>query len=808
MIISYQWLSTYLPEAPSPGELSGILTAIGLEVEALEKFQSVRGGLEGVVTGEVLSCVKHPDADKLSVTQVNIGGEAPLQIVCGASNVAAGQKVLVATVGSTIYPQQGEALTLRKAKIRGVESQGMICAEDELGIGNSHEGILVLPADVQPGLPAARYFNIYEDHILHIGLTPNRMDAMSHLGVARDVCAYLSHHRKKTVRVKAPALETWPGQLQPSPVSVFVDNADDCPRYAGVCISDVTVSESPDWLKNRLRSIGLRPLNNVVDITNYILHESGQPLHAFDADKIRGGKVVVRQLPEGTPFTTLDEKERKLKGTDLMICDAEGPMCMAGIFGGLNSGVTADTKNIFLESACFNPVLIRRSSLAHGLRTDAAVRFEKGVDISQVHNVLQRAALLIAETTGGRITSALTDIFPNPPARKEVTLSFDYLRKLSGKKYDTAEVNGILTALHFEVLRQDESSITAAVPFSKHDIRIPADLVEEIMRIDGLDNITIPDLITLAPSKDADQSGRIYREKVSGYLTGLGFQEILTNSITHSAYYPESRQPQLVKMMNSLSSTLDVLRPAMLETGLQSLAHNINRQQADLQFFEFGKTYARDSEGKYEECQQLALFITGKQLPEGWKKKTPATDFFYARSLAEKILQLGGGAQLRLNVEAVEDLDTGCRFLFKNKEIAEAGTVSAAKRKQFDIKQPVYYVCINWNRYLEMSGAQSIRFREIPRFPAVERDLAIVVDSKLEYAALEKAAREAKISQLTSVSLFDVFENEKLGTGKKSMAMNLVFQDPEKTLTDTEIETMMARITGIFEKQFDAEVRK
>jgi phenylalanyl-tRNA synthetase beta chain len=808
MIISYQWLCAYLPETLSPGELSRILTSIGLEVEALEKFQSVKGGLEGVVTGEVLTCVKHPDADKLSVTQVNIGSGAPLQIVCGAPNVAAGQKVLVATVGSTLYPQQGEALTLRKAKIRGVESQGMICAEDELGIGNSHEGILVLPADVQPGLPASGYFNIYEDHIFHIGLTPNRMDAMSHLGVARDICAYLSHHRKKTIRVKATEQAAWPEQLMPAPVKIFVDNPDDCPRYAGIYISDVTVSESPDWLKNRLRSIGLRPLNNVVDITNYILHESGQPLHAFDADKIRGGKVVVQQLPEGTPFTTLDEKERKLRETDLIICDAEGPMCMAGIFGGLNSGVTAHTKNIFLESASFSPVLIRRTSLAHGLRTDAAIRFEKGIDISQVHTVLQRAALLIAETTGGKITSAISDIFPNPPSRKEVTLPFDYLRKLSGKQYDAAEVCGILTALNFEVVRQDESSVTAAVPFSKHDIRIPADLVEEIMRIDGLDNIAIPDLITLAPAKDADQSGRVYREKVSGYLTGLGFQEILTNSITHSAFYPESRQPQLVKMMNSLSSTLDVLRPAMLETGLQSLAHNINRQQPDLQFFEFGKTYSRDSEGRYEECQQLALFITGKQLPEGWKKKTPAADFYYARSLAEKILQLGGGVNLRLHVEAVDDLDTGCRFLFKNKELAVAGSVSAAKRKQFDIKQPVYYLCINWNRYLEMNAAQSIRFREIPRFPAVERDLAIVVDSKLEYAAIEKAAREAKIGQLTSVNLFDVFENEKLGAGKKSMAMSLVFQDPEKTLTDAEIEAMMARITGIFQKQFHAEVRK
>lgn len=808
MIISYNWLCDYLPEKVSPEQLSELLTAIGLEVEAVESFQSVRGGLQGVVIGEVLSCTRHPDADKLSVTQVDIGNGTSLQIVCGAPNVAAGQKVTVATVGCTLYPQQGEALTIRKAKIRGVESQGMICAEDELGIGESHEGILVLPSEVQTGLAAADYFNIYEDSVFHIGLTPNRMDAMSHLGVARDVCAYLSHHQKKSIRAISPVQKPWPEALQAAPIQLEVNDPEECPRYAGILLTGVTVKESPGWLKNRLRSIGLRPVNNVVDITNYILHESGQPLHAFDADTIRGGKVRVHCLPEGTSFTTLDGKERKLRATDLMICDAEGPMCMAGVFGGLNSGVGENTKNIFLESACFHPVHVRKTSMAHGLRTDSAIRFEKGVDISQVAAVLQRAALLIAEICGANITSNLTDVFPQPPVRKEVTLKFDYLARLSGKPYAPSAVSGILTALGFEVVQQSEAAITVAVPFSKHDIRIPADLVEEIMRIDGLDNIAIPETITLAPSKGSGLSGRNYREKLTGYLTGLGFQEILTNSITHSAFYPESRQPMLVKMMNSLSSSLDVLRAEMLETGLQSMAHNINRQQGDLQFFEFGKTYARDAEGRYAETDNLALFISGKPLPDGWKKKTPASDFYYVRSLAEKLLQLGGATNIRFESTSVENLDPGCRITVKNTELGFIGCVSAAKRKQFDIKQPVFYCCINWGRFVELAAKQSIRFREIPRFPAVERDLAIVVDSGLEYAAIDKAVRDAKISQLSSVNLFDIFENEKLGAGKKSMAMNLIFQDPEKTMTDGEIDALMARITGIFEKQFHAEVRK
>ncbi len=808
MIISYNWLSDYMPETLSPEQLSELLTGIGLEVEALEKFQSVRGGLQGVVIGEVLSCTRHPDADKLSITQVDIGNGSPLQIVCGAPNVAAGQKVAVATVGCTLYPHQGEALSIRKAKIRGVESQGMICAEDELGIGESHDGILVLPSEVQPGQPAANYFKIYEDTIFHIGLTPNRMDAMSHLGVARDVCAYRSHHQNKTIRVNTPLQKAWPDSLQDAPIGIEVKDAGECPRYAGICLSGANVQESPDWLKNRLRSIGLRPVNNVVDITNYILHESGQPLHAFDADTIRGGKVRVQCLTEGTAFTTLDGKERKLRATDLMICDAEGPMCMAGVFGGLNSGVNENTTNIFLESACFNPVQVRKTSLAHGLRTDAAIRFEKGVDISQVVAVLQRAALLIAEICGAKISSQLIDVFPQPPVRKEVTLKFDYLTRLSGKSYKPSEVSGILTALGFEVVQQNEAALTVAVPFSKHDIRIPADLVEEIMRIDGLDNIAIPETITIAPSKGTGSPGRAYREKLTGYLTGLGFQEILTNSITHSAYYPESRQPVLVKMMNSLSSTLDVLRTGMLETGLQSMAHNINRQQGDLQFFEFGKTYAQNEEGGYEETNNLALFITGKPVPDGWKKKTPVSDFYAVRSLAEKLLQLGGGANLRFESAVIEDLDYGCRITVKNRELAIIGSVTAVKRKQFDIKQPVFYCCINWDRFIEMAGAQSIRFRDIPRFPAVERDLAIVVDRSLEYAAIEKAVRDARISTLISLNLFDIFENEKLGAGKKSMAMNLVFQDPEKTMTDGETDALLARITGIFEKQFSAEVRK
>jgi phenylalanyl-tRNA synthetase beta chain len=808
MTISYNWLSNYLPETIEPERLSKILTAIGLEVESLEKYESIKGGLQGLVIGEVLTCTKHPDADKLSLTTVNIGTGEPLHIVCGAPNVAAGQKVIVATIGTTIYPYNSEPVTMKKAKIRGAESMGMICAEDEIGLSDNHAGIMILPADVKPGTPAADYFKPYTDWIFEIGLTPNRMDAMSHLGVAKDVCAYLSHHIKKGSQVKAPFKNAFKADNQSLPIAVSIENKKGCQRYAGVSIKGVTIADSPAWLKDKLKSIGLRPINNIVDITNYILHETGQPLHAFDADKITGSKVIVKNLPEGTPFITLDEKERKLSGDDLMICNAEGPMCIGGVFGGLHSGVSGSTTNIFLESAWFEPVSIRKTSFRHGLRTDAATRFEKGVDISNTVTVLKRAALLIKEIAGGEIASDIVDIYPEPKAKTEVALSFHYLKKLSGKNYHADAVKNILTSLGFEICKEGYDDIRVAVPFSKPDISLPADIVEEIMRIDGLDNVEIPEVIAISPAVETLAYEAAYKEKVSGYLTGLGFNEIFTNSITNLAYYPDAVQQTTVKMLNSLSAGLNVLRPSMLETGLESIAYNLNRKNSDLQFFEFGKTYTSSGIAQYSEQQHLSLLITGKTSTDTWKAKATKTDFFYCKAAAEKILSLCGLSIQSTEAITLYSADTAVAIKSKNEIVAAIGMVGKKTQDQFDIKQPVFFADIYWDAVMQLGKKQKIEYREIPKFPPVQRDLAIVVDKTLPYESIEKATKTAKINKLKAVNLFDIFESDKLGAGKKSMAVNFTFLDEEKTLTDKEIDAMMGKIIAAYEKELNAEVRK
>ena len=596
MTISYNWLSEYLPtgqagipEKIDPEKLSKILTSIGLEVESLEKYEELKGGLQGLVIGEVLECSKHPDADKLSLTKVNIGSVEPLQIVCGAPNVAVGQKVVVATVGATIYPTNGEPMTMKKAKIRGVESFGMICAEDEIGLTDNHAGIMVLPASTKVGMAAAEYFGAYSDFIFEIGLTPNRMDAMSHLGVAKDVCAYLSHHNKKDTFVKSPFKNVFKPDHHGLNISVTIENKDACQRYAGVSLQGVTVAEGPKWLQQKLKSIGLRPINNIVDITNFILHETGQPLHAFDADMITGKKIIVKNFAEGTPFVTLDEKERKLSAEDLMIANAEEGMCIAGVYGGLRSGVKSTTKNIFLESAWFNPVNIRKTSFRHGLRTDAATRFEKGVDISNTVNVLKRAALMIKEIAGGTIASDVVDVYPNLKPRTEVVLKYHYLKKLSGKNYHGDAIKNILNALGFGIIKEGMDDIHVSVPYSKPDITIPADIVEEIMRIDGLDNIEIPSAINISPAVETLERENACKEKIAANLIGAGFHEIFTNSITNSAYYNENVLQTSVKMINSLSAGLNIMRPSMMETGLESVSYNLNRKNNDLQFFELDR---------------------------------------------------------------------------------------------------------------------------------------------------------------------------------------------------------------------------
>ena len=808
MTISYNWLSEYLPEKLEPEKLSKILTAIGLEVESLDKYEEIKGSLEGLVVGEVLLCSKHPDADKLSITKVDIGTGEPLQIVCGAANVAEGQKVIVAPIGTTIYPFSGEPITMKKAKIRGLESFGMICAEDEIGLSNNHAGILVLPVDLKAGMKASEYFGTYHDYTFEIGLTPNRMDAMSHLGVAKDVCAYLWHHNKKETHIKSPFKNNFKPDNQALQIEVSIENPQSCERYTGVSIQGVTIAESPVWLMQKIKSIGLRPINNIVDITNFILHETGQPLHAFDADMITGQKIIVKNLPEGTPFLTLDDKERKLSGEDLMICNQTEGMCIAGVYGGAKSGVSLQTKNIFLESAWFNPTTIRKTSFRHGLRTDAATRFEKGVDISNTINVLKRAALLIKEIAGGLIASDIIDVYPEPKNKTEVTLKYHYLKKLSGKNYHGDTIKNILSGLDFEILKEGMDDIRVAVPFSKPDISIPADLVEEIMRIDGFDNVEIPSAITISPSVETLMEEASYKEKVATYLIGNGFNEIFTNSITNAAYYNETVLQTTVKMINSLSADLNVMRPQMMETGLESIAYNLNRKNNDLQFFEFGKTYNTSGIGRYQEQQHISIYITGKKNADGWKNKGEKADFYFAKAILEKITILLGINITEYLVELNDKLDNYVNAKIKQEVIAGFGSVNKKTLEIFDIKQPVFYVDIFWDKLIAFNKSVKISYAEIPKFPSAQRDLSIVVNKSMKYEEVEKATYSANIKKLTAVTLFDVFESEKLGTDKKSMAVSFTFLDEEKTMTDKEIDGMMQKIISSYEKELNAEIRK
>ncbi|NML20584.1 phenylalanine--tRNA ligase subunit beta [Pseudoflavitalea sp. G-6-1-2] len=814
MTISYNWLHEYLPSTIEPERLSKILTSVGLEVESLENYESLKGGLKGLVIGEVLTCEKHPNADKLSVTTVNIGSGDPLQIVCGAPNVAAGQKVIVAPVGATIYPKGGEGLTMKVAKIRGVESHGMICAEDEIGLSDNHAGILVLPADTKVGVPASNIFPIYTDQIIEIGITPNHMDAMSHIGVARDVVAYLSHHDKKDTRLKTPSVNAFKPDNTSLPITVEVENANGCQRYSGVSISNITVKESPQWLQDKLKAIGLRPINNIVDITNFVLHETGQPLHAFDAAAIKGNKVIVKNLPEGTPFVTLDDKERKLSAEDLMICNGEGEgMCIAGVFGGTTSGVKESTTNIFLESAWFNPTDIRKTSFRHGLRTDAAVRFEKNIDISNTVNALKRAALLIKELAGGEISSELIDIYPQPKEKVAVQLKYHYLRKLSGKSYHFDSVKKILTSLGFEVIKEGMDDLWISAPYWKPDISLQADVVEEIMRIDGLDNIEIPAAITISPSVEADRYKYLYKEKASNYLASVGFNEIFTNSITNAAYFDEADLGNAVRLLNNLSAVHNIMRPSMLETGLEAVLHNLNRRNQDLRFFEFGKTYSTSGSGKYEEHEHLCVYITGNTAEAGWKTKSAEADLYYLKGIVARILQLTGISKpswraAEDNTAAKGKLVNALQVTIGTDLIAELGMVSDTELKRFDLKQPVFYADFDWEHLLKHMAKQELKVKELPKQLPVYRDLAMIVPKALAYAEVETAVKKAKLDKLQRIQLFDVFQSEKIGADKKSLAINFTFLDEEKTLTDKEIDGMMSKIMDALEKDVKAEIRK
>lgn len=808
MTISYKWLSEYLPVTVDPERLNRMLTAIGLEVESMAGYEEVKGGLKGLVIGEVMSTEKHPNADKLTLTKVNTGNAELLQIVCGAPNVAAGQKVIVATVGTTIYPSSGEPLTMKVAKIRGMESQGMICAEDEIGLGTAHDGIIVLPGDAKVGTSVAEYFHPYEDIIYEIGLTPNRMDAMSHWGVARDICAYLSHHDKKDLKPKIPNGNGFRSDNNSFPIKVEVENEKACPRYSGITIANSTIGESPFWLQQKLRAIGLRPINNIVDITNFIQHETGQPLHAFDADRIAEKKIIVKNLPEGTKFITLDEKERKLSAGDLMICDAKEPICIAGVFGGLHSGVTTKTKNIFLESACFNPVSIRKTSFYHGLRTDAASRFEKGTDISATVTVLKRAAMMIKEICGGEIASGIIDVYNDPEPKTEVAVKWHYIKKLSGKNYHPDAVKGILSSLGFEILKESVDELRVAVPFHKPDISLPADIVEEILRIDGLDNVEIPGAITITPSVEENYGKEMYREKVTNYLVGLGFNEMMTNSITNAAYFSEAEQASMVKMLNSLSAELNILRNSLFETSLEVVAHNLNHRNNSLRLFEFGKAYTSTGPGKYDEAEKLCVVISGNKHEAGWKNKNEPMDFYYLKGIVESVFSSLGIKPDCQEVMEVPKLDNHIVYKLNNEIVAGAGAVNGAVLNKFGIKQPVFFAGLNWQFLSGLAAGQKAMVRELPRYPSVQRDLAMIVTRSLAWDEVKKSVEKIRLESLRDIKLFDVFESEKLGADKKSIAVNFTFVDEKKTLTDKEIDGWMHTIMNTLEKDLRAEIRK
>jgi phenylalanyl-tRNA synthetase beta chain len=796
MIISYQWLLEYLPQPLPVEELSNILTSIGLEVEAVEKAQAIKGGLEGLVIGQVLTCAPHPNADKLRVTTVTTGGPTELHIVCGAPNVAAGQKVVVAPVGAMVHPMNGEAFEIKKAKIRGEASEGMLCAEDEIGLGESHAGIMVLPEDAPLGTLAKDYFKIPQaDYAIHIGLTPNRSDAASHIGVARDVCAYLSHHGGQQVSVKLPDMSAIM-QSGPSPVRVSIQAPDGCPRYMGISLQGIKVGPSPDWLKARLSTIGLRSINNIVDVTNYVLHEWGQPLHAFDADQVAGKHIIVRFANAEEKFVTLDGKERTLRpGEDLMICDESGPVAMAGVFGGLHSGVTDSTTSIFIESAFFNPTTIRRTSLHHGLRTDAATHFEKGVDMANLEPAMVRAAELMMQVGGGTVHGEVVDTYPKIVSEYSFLVTYDFINRLAGKSYQPAQVTSLLQSLGFMLSEATEHGFTVKVPSSKHDVRQPADVVEEIMRIDGLDAIPIPERlnISLMPDKPSD---RQLRERMAQSLSGMGFSEMVTNSITNSKYYGEGTA--LVHMLNSLSSELDVMRPSMLESGLEVVSYNLARRNMDLLLFEHGFIY----EANYAQFPRLALFATGIAQQAGVSTAAIKADGYYLKSVVQSLMKKAGIKSAVLSYDADQ---TGWKW--KNRALCTITEVPAAKRQAFDIKERVWYAEIDWALWTEAMNSASINYTEVPRFPAVQRDLALVLDKEVSYAQVQKVTDKLKLQPLQSYGLFDVFESEKLGAGKKSLALNYTFQLSDRTLTDAETEALMQQLTTAYSKELGAQIR-
>jgi len=806
MKISYNWLKQFIKIDWKSDETAALLTDLGLEVEVIEKYESVKGGLEGIVVGHVLTCVQHPDADRLKVTTVDLGDGIPVQIVCGAPNVAAGQKVLVATIGTTLYDKEGVAFKIKKGKIRGQESHGMICAEDELGLGTSHEGIMVLDSSVIAGIKAASLFNIENDEIFEIGLTPNRADAMSHLGTARDLRAGLSQ-TGINVEFITPSVSNFRVDMRTLKIDVSVEDSTLAPRYCGVTISGIKVKSSPRWLKDRLKAIGINPKNNVVDVTNYVLHELGQPLHAFDASKITG-KIIVKTLPSGTKFTTLDDVERTLHEEDLMICDEEGPLCIAGVFGGKDSGVTETTTSIFLESAYFNPVSIRKSAKRHQLNTDASFRFERGIDPSITEYALKRAALLIQEVAGGQITSDIVDIYPKKIEDFPVVLNFNNVKKIIGQELPKEIIKNILASLEIKINSVSETGLGLVIPSYRVDVQREIDVIEEILRVYGYNNINFSEKLNATVSIAPRTEDYKVQNVIATQLNSQGFHEMMANSLTTSSYVQLSemlKEEHNVMILNPLSNDLAAMRQSLLFSGLEAISYNINRRNADLKLFEFGKTYHKFPSG-YEEYKHLTMFITGNRNQESWTNTQKPSDFFLFKGYVNGVLSRLG-IQKTQNIPVTTDVfSEGIAIGLENEILVEFGVVKKSILKHFDIKQEVLFADFNWALILKLLS-NKIKYVEIPKYPEVRRDLSLLLDDSVSFDAIYNLARQTEKSLLKDVNLFDVYQGKNLPEGKKSYAVSFTIQDNTKTLTDVQIDKIMGKLQKNFETELGASLR-
>lgn len=813
MKLALNWLKDYTDIELPPQKVGEILTDIGLEVEGEEEILSIPGGLEGLIIGEVKECGKHPNADKLSLTKVDVGNDEVLQIVCGAPNVAAGQKVVVATVGTKIYPTNGEPFTIKKGKIRGEASMGMICAEDEIGLGNDHSGIIVLPEDAQVGTLAKDYYQLENDYVYDIGLTPNRSDATNQTGAAKDLAAALKINYQHTGEVRMPDVSNFKVDNHDLPIEVIVENTHACPRYSGVSIKGVTIRESPDWLKSRLQSIGVRPISNVVDITNFVLHELGQPLHAFDADRITGKKVIVKNLQKGTLFQSLDERERTLTNDDLMICDgASNGMCIAGVFGGLKSGVTDETKNIFLESAHFNAKTTRRTSFHHDLRTDAAKVFEKGSDPNITVYALKRATQLIKELAGGEIASEIVDVYPNKIVPKQINISYQNINRLIGVEIPSSEIKAILVALEMDIVEESATSFVVAVPTNKADVTREADVIEEILRIYGFNKVPIPAQVKTSVVASQRPSPQELRNILSDYLSANGFNEIMAVSLTQSKYALELLsipQEDLVYVNNTSNVTLDIMRPNMLVSGLEAILHNQNRRSLDLKLFEVGKTYKKNQE-QYEEAQHLSLFITGQKLGESWlNPQKAAHDFYNLKAYVNNIFKRVGLSGFQEKVVSDKVFAVGYTYFRGAQTLVTFGKIQKKLLKAMDIKQDVYYADINFDTLLKASKKHKIAFESLNKFPTVRRDLALVIDSSVTFNDIVATTRKTIKKNLKEINLFDVYINEEqLGAGKKSYAISFIFEDKSKTLVDKSVDKEMNKLIQAFERKINAQIRR